>query len=173
MLVNLYGWLAYLAGPITLSLFALTLALAGIVVWLMLRLRRLELSYRTLTSGTTGGNLEAVLEEHVAQVRAATGRVGELDLVVRQLERASRGHVQHVGFLRFNPFRDTGGDQSFALALADGAGNGVVLSSLHSRDITRVYAKPLVAWETTYQLTEEEREAIKRARGEVRHGIAT
>ena len=166
VLANLYAWLAYLAGPIALGLLILTLVLAGIIVWLMLRLNRLERSYRTLTTGTAGGSLEAVLEDHVAQVRAATGRVGELDLLVRQLERASRGHVQHVGFLRFNPFRDTGGDQSFALALADGAGNGVVLSSLHSRDVTRVYAKPLAAWESVYALTEEEQRAIARARGE-------
>lgn len=168
MLANLYAWLAYLASPIILILILLTLALIGVVIWLALRLHRLERSYRTLTTGTAGGSLEAVLEDHVAQVRAATERVGELDILVRQLERASRGHVQHVGFLRFNPFRDTGGDQSFALALTDEAGNGVVLSSLHSRDVTRVYAKPLAAWETIYQLTEEEQQAIRRARGEAK-----
>jgi hypothetical protein len=136
------------------------------VVWLTVRLGRLERRYRVLTAGAQGGSLEAVLEDHIGQLREATGRVRELDMLVRKMERISRSHVQHVGFLRFNPFRETGGDQSFALALADASGNGVVISSLHSRDVTRVYAKPLAAWETSYQLTEEERQAIKQARGE-------
>ncbi|MCX6029212.1 MAG: DUF4446 family protein [Chloroflexi bacterium] len=165
-MANLYSWLVYLAGPISLVLFSVVLTLIGLVIWLARRLRTLERSYRTLTTGATGGSLEAVLEDHVRQVREATGRVTELDAQVRAMERVSRSHVQHVGFLRFNPFRETGGDQSFALALADGEGNGVVISSLHSRDVTRVYAKPLAAWETSYQLTEEEQRAIGRARGE-------
>jgi HAMP domain-containing protein len=161
----LYGWLAYLAGPIALVLFVAILALIGLTVWLNRRLRTLERRYQALTAGTKGGSLEMVLEDHIRQVREATGRVSELDMLVRKMERDSRGHIRHVGFLRFNPFRETGGDQSFALALADADGNGVVISSLHSRDVTRVYAKPLAGWETTYQLTEEERQVIQRARG--------
>ncbi len=165
-MANLYSWLVYLAGPLAWVLLLAVLALIGLVIWLTRRLRALERSYATLTAGTAGGSLETVLEDHVRQVRAATGQVTELDARVRTMERASRNHVQHVGFLRFNPFRETGGDQSFALALADAEGNGAVISSLHSRDVTRVYAKPLVAWQTSYQLTEEEQKAIARARGD-------
>lgn len=158
------SWLAASLGPILAVLLILILALAGLATWLALRLRRMEERYRRLTAGTDGGNLSAVLEAHVSQVAAAAARVAELDTLVRHAERASRAHVQHIGFLRFNPFRDTGGDQSFALALADGEGNGVVVSSLHSRDVTRVYAKPLAGWTTSYQLTDEEQRAIARAR---------
>lgn len=150
------------------SLLATGAALAaiGLAIWLMIRLNRLERHYRALTTGTEGGNLEAVLEEHIGKVQQATRRVQELDTLVMRLERNNRTHLQRVGFLRFNPFRDTGGDQSFALALTDEGGSGVVISSLHSREVTRVYAKPLVAWQTSYQLTDEERAAIQRARGE-------
>ncbi len=165
-MANLYSWLVYLAGPISLALFLIVLALMGLVIWLTRRLRALERSYATLTTGAQGESLEAILQDHVRQVRAATDRVGELDELVRKLERTSRGHIQYIGFLRFNPFRETGGDQSFALALADAHGNGVVVSSLHSRDVTRVYAKPLAAWETSYQLTDEERRVIEQAREE-------
>ena len=138
----------------------------GLAVWLAIRLKRVEQRYQALTAGTEGGSLEAILEDHVGQVQQATRRVHELDMLVMRLERNNRTHLQRVGFLRFNPFRDTGGDQSFALALTDEAGSGVVISSLHSREVTRVYAKPLVAWQTSYQLTEEERAVIKRAQGE-------
>jgi hypothetical protein len=141
--------------------------LVGVTVWLAFRLRRVENSYRTLTSGTSAGNLDAVLEDHVRQVRQAAERVVELDESTRQMERVSRSHIQRLGFLRFNPFRDSGGDQSFVVALADQDGNGVVISSLHGRDATRVYAKPLTAWESVYPLTDEERQAIRKAEGEV------
>jgi HAMP domain-containing protein len=159
--------------PVTNSLLLIVAGLAivaavalGLAIWLAIRLRRLERHYQALTAGTDGGSLEAVLEDHVGQVQQATRRVQELDTLVMRLERNNRTHLQRVGFLRFNPFRDTGGDQSFALALADEGGSGVVISSLHSREVTRVYAKPLVAWQTSYQLTDEEREAIKRAKGD-------
>ncbi len=163
-MTNLNGWLAANIGVVFAALVGAILALAGISTWLALRLRRLAAHYRTLTAGTEGGGLQSVLEDHVRQVRQATARVQELDGLTRNVERSSRGHLQRLGFLRFNPFRETGGDQSFALALTDADGNGVVISSLHSRDVTRVYAKPLAAWETSYQLTEEEQKAIQKAR---------
>ena len=155
----------YLTPIIAALVVALLVALA-LVVWLMVRMRRMERRYQALTTGTSGGSLEAVLEAHVRQVQEAGVRVQELDALVMRAERDGRCHLQHLGFLRYNPFRDTGGDQSFVLALADANGNGVVMSSLHSRDVTRVYAKPLAAWETSYQLTEEEQQAIRRARGQ-------
>jgi hypothetical protein len=162
--VNLFGWLTANAGIYLLILSLAVLVLIGLVIWLALRLRRAEASYRALTAGTNGGNLEAVLADHVGEVREATGRVQELDTLARRLERASRSHLQRVGFLRFNPFRDAGGDQSFAAALTDQDGNGVLISSLHSRDVTRVYGKPLADWASPYPLTEEEQQAIQKAR---------
>ena len=162
--MGLFSWLTLNAGVFILVLMLVVLMLAGVMVWLALRLRKAEARYRALVEGTSGGNLEAMLTEHMAQVRDATGRVVELDELATRLERASRSHLQRVGFLRFNPFRDAGGDQSFAVAVTDQDGNGVVISSLHSRDVTRVYGKPLAGWASPYPLTEEEEQAIKKAR---------
>jgi hypothetical protein len=162
--VGLFNWLTLNAGVFILVLTLIVLILAGAMVWLAVRLRKTETRYRALVEGTTGGNLESMLTEHMAHVRDATGRVAELDELARRLERASRSHLQRVGFLRFNPFRDAGGDQSFAVAMTDQEGNGVVISSLHSRDVTRVYGKPLAGWASPYPLTEEEEQAIKKAR---------
>jgi hypothetical protein len=161
--VTAYDWLMYYIGPILGIFLVVIIALAVIAAVLWIRLGRLSRSYQTLTAGTDGGSLETVLEQHVSDVRTATTRVEELDTVARRVERSSRSHLQRVGFLRYNPFRDAGGDQSFALALADQDGNGVVISSLHSRDVTRVYGKALVAWESVYPLTEEEKQAIDKA----------
>jgi hypothetical protein len=135
------------------------LALAG-VVFLLARQQRLLGQYQQLMTGTSGGNLEALLNDHVATVHDTARRVGGVEEMARRLEKSGYYSFQHLGVVRFNPFHDTGSDQSFALALVDGHGNGVVLSSLHARDVTRVYAKPLQKWESTYQLTEEEKQAI-------------
>jgi hypothetical protein len=138
--------------------------LAGLTAWLTVRVRGLEKQYATLVRGTTGGSLQTVLESHVEEVRSALSKVRDLDVLVHQLQTDARGHVQHVGLVRYNPFRDTGGDQSFVLALADAGGNGAVITSLHMRDVTRIYAKPLAVWNSAYPLTEEEERALRQAR---------
>jgi hypothetical protein len=132
----------------------------GGVVLLLARQQRLLGQYQHLMTGTSGGNLEAMLNDHVAKVRETEARVEAVDRLARRLEKAAYFSLQHMGMVRFNPFHDTGGDQSFAIALVDGHGNGLVLSSLHGRDATRVYAKPLQKWESTYSLTDEEKQAI-------------
>ena len=161
-----YPWFFTYVGPLLAAVVVLLALMAGLTISLALRLRRVENSYRALTASTNGGNIDAVLQEHVRQVRQAAGRVTELDELTRQLQSTSRRHLQRLGFLRFNPFRDSGGDQSFVVALADQDGNGVVLSGLHGRDATRVYAKPLAMWESVYPLTDEEIQAIQKAEGE-------
>jgi hypothetical protein len=163
---GLNGWIFSNAGWIVPLLAVAVLVALGLAVWLALRMAAVETRYRALTLGTEGGSLEAVLNAHVAEVRAAMDCVKELDGLAHGLERSGRRHMQRVGFLRFNPFRDAGGDQSFALALADSEGNGFVMSSLHGRDATRLYGKPLVGWDSVYTLTDEEKQAIEKARAQ-------
>lgn len=71
--------------------------------------------------------------------------------------------IQKVGIVRFNPFKELGGDQSFSIALLDGRDNGIVLTSLYTREGNRVYAKPVQNGTSSYHLSEEEKEAIKKA----------
>jgi hypothetical protein len=71
--------------------------------------------------------------------------------------------IRHVGLVRFSPFHDTGSDQSFALALLDGRRDGVVITALHSRTDSRLYAKPVERGTSSYSLTPEERDAMDRA----------
>jgi hypothetical protein len=163
---GLSGWIVWNAGWIIPVLAGIVLATLALAVWLALRLQGVEGRYRKLTSGTDGGSLQEVLEAHVSELRVAMECVRELDGLARGLERSGRRHMQRMGFLRFNPFRDAGGDQSFALALADSEGNGFVVSSLHSRDVTRMYGKPLVGWDSVYTLTDEEKQAIEKARAQ-------
>jgi hypothetical protein len=148
------------AGSIALVALILALLALGGVVFVLARQQRLLGQYQQLMTGTSGGNLEEMLHDHVSQVHKTAARVEAVDRLARQLEKAAYFSLQHLGVVRFNPFQDTGGDQSFAIALVDGHGNGVVLSSLHGRGATRVYAKPLQKWESTYSMTDEEKQAI-------------
>ena len=79
------------------------------------------------------------------------------------LEGAQRRAFQRVGLVRYNPFEETGGNQSFALALLDANGDGWVLSSLHARSGTRVYAKAIKGGRAEAGLSAEETEAIRQA----------
>jgi hypothetical protein len=145
----------------------LGVAVVGLAAWmtvLQVRFSRLRRQYRRMMSGVEGANLEQALADHVDRVQQACTSVSELQMETQRIDQTLKHTMQWTGIVRFNPFRYTGGDQSFAWAIADSEGNGVVLSSLHARDQTRVYAKPLRNWESQYSLTEEEQEAITRAR---------
>jgi len=147
-------------------LIGLAVVLCALVAWvvvLQIRLSRMSKQYARLMTGVDGQNLERILNQHVDEVRNALEIVSALDTKTRRMDRTLKHSMQWMGVVRFNPFRNTGGDQSFAWAIVDGYGNGIVLSSLHSRENTRVYAKPLHKWESPYSLTEEEKQAIARA----------
>lgn len=163
-MANLTAWAAANLGLLVAVTGALLLVLLAVTGILIVRLAVAEKRWRALTKGTNGANLERLLQAEVDEMRAAGERVRALDELARRLERDARGHLQRVGFVRFNPFRDAGGDQSFVLALADRDGNGAVVSSLHSRDTTRIYGKPLLAWDSVYALTDEEKQVIEKAR---------
>jgi hypothetical protein len=101
-------------------------------------------------------------------VYAVAAELDELAARSAVLEANARRAFQNVGLVRFNPFEDTGGNQSFALALLDSAGDGFVLSSLHARTGTRVYAKALTGGQAEGALSNEEAEALRRALDEAR-----
>lgn len=145
----------------------LLVAVIGLLSWLIvlqIRFNRLLRQYRRLMTGVEGANLEQVLDEHLNQVRGHVETVQALKTQTRKIERTLQHCLQWMGLIRYNPFRDTGGNQSFAWAVVDGEGSGVVITSLHSREGTRIYAKPVERWESPHPLTDEEREAIARAR---------
>ena len=145
------------------------LLLAAFLLLLLLHLRlqsqvsRMSSHYARLVRGGAGGNLEELLDRHLDRIDATAERVEQLDALCHQLEGTLQHAIQRVGIVRFNPFSDTGGDQSFSIALLDGDGDGLVLSSLFGRSETRVFAKPVQAGHSKYTLTEEEREAIQLA----------
>jgi uncharacterized protein DUF4446 len=149
----------------TLSVAALIVAVLALlaVMWLALWSRRRRGGRRSVDPTNT--DLEAVVESAMKRLdelgRRVDGLGGRLPLVEEQGKRA----VQHVGIVRFNPFEDTGGNQSFALALLDSQRDGFVVSSLHSRQNTRIYLKAITAGRSETALSDEESEALRKAGG--------
>jgi hypothetical protein len=151
------------AALVTGVLVIVLAALAVGVVVVARRARRLEARLEALTRGEDGRDLAGVLDAHLARVLAVARRQDELDAHAVALETQAGRSVQGVGFVRFNTFEDTGGNQSFTLALLDPAGDGVVLNSLHARNQTRLYAKAVRAGGAEGAFSDEEAEAIRLA----------
>lgn len=126
---------------------------------------RLFSHYQKLTKGVTKKDLKTVLDELLKGFNEEHVRVSDLTKNLEKLEKDSLYHIQKIGLVRFNPFAETGGDQSFCLAVLDHHDNGFVISSLHSRDKTRLYAKPVRNGKAVgYELSSEETQAIKKAK---------
>ena len=89
---------------------------------------------------------------------------GKLSKDVEELKENGKWSLQKVGIVRFNPFREVGGDQSFSLALLDGKDSGLVITSLYTREGNRVYGKPIKGGLSEYSLSTEEKEAISKAK---------
>jgi len=127
------------------------------------RLRRAADAYRSLLGDSRGGSLQQLLDAHIGKVVEVGAQLERLAQLHEYLEVRSRGSLQHVGLVRFNPFEDTGSDQSFAIAMLDDRRDGIVLSSLHGRGQTRVFAKPVEGGESRHALSDEEAQAIRLA----------
>lgn len=93
----------------------------------------------------------------------------EMEKYLLGVEKRLKKSVQSVHTVRFNPYHGTGdgGNQSFATALLNEDGSGVVISSLHSRDHTRVFSKPIVNFKSEFELSEEEKDALERAKSDI------
>lgn len=137
-----------------------------VFVWnimLTLRLRTMQARYHAAVGGQDGLDIETQLGKVHTRSRKNRERLDDIEETLQAFTNTLAGRAGRVGVVRYNPFAETGGDQSFALAIVNDAGTGVVVSSLHNRDSTRVYAKPLTNGESKYQLTDEELDAIQQA----------
>lgn len=119
--------------------------------------------YRRLARGSEKENLEKTLGKILETQISNSKEIKKIWDQVNSLERSGGFHVQNVGLVKFNPFNETGGSQSFSLAVLDGHQSGFLITGLHGRDRTRVYVKPVKNGKSTYELSTEEKKAILEA----------
>ena len=109
---------------------------------------------------------ERDFSEVFSEIKKLEEKLKKLSSEIEKLKERERKNFRKLSLLRFNPFREMGGNQSFTLVLLDEENNGFVITSLFGKDGSRVYAKPVVGGNSNYPLSEEERKAIEIAKNE-------
>lgn len=110
-----------------------------------------------------GKNLEEDLENYMYRVERVEKQNGEINSIIKAMDSDLEKCIQKIGIVRYNAFKDVGSDLSFTLALLDENDNGIVLNGIYSREMSNIYAKPVEKGKSTYTLSEEEQEAIRKA----------
>jgi len=140
----------------------------GFGLWLLIlsiMVFRMVSHYNRLTSGMTNKTLKEVLEKILEEHLRNKKDIQTLFNNIKDLKDDGVLHIQRLGVVRFNPFSDTGGSQSFTLALLDGAENGVIMTSLYARTGNRWYIKHVKHGEgLDVELSREEKTAVKEAK---------
>ena len=135
------------------------LGILSIVFWIVKTEKRLTKFFL----GKKAKDLEetiTVLEVDIENLKQARSNIEkEIVTINKKLKQSIRG----LETIRFNPFPDQGSNQSFAIGLLNEENDGVVISSLYSRERMSVFAKPIKGGKSEYELTDEEKEALKKA----------
>ena len=148
--------------PQIIALIILGIAVVLLSVWLIILERRL----RNLLSGKNAQSLENVISDLGQDIRALELWQSKTQDYLATAEQRIKRSVQGVETVRFNAFKGNGegGNQSFAIALLSENGDGTVVSSLYARDRMSVFAKPIKNFASEFEMTEEEKDAVTRAR---------
>ena len=140
--------------------YALIATVCLCIIWLGLMEYRLYKFFKS----KNGGSLEGTVRQIIDEIETMQGEEEERIAYLRDMETRLRRSIQGVSTVRFNPFREVGSKQSFATALLNQHGDGVVISTLYSRDRTSVFAKPIRKFASEYELTPEETAAMEEAK---------
>lgn len=151
-----------LANPLLLGFIILTIAtliLLGLVIWMYIKMRRFLV-------GLDAHNISESLTHVSSNLDELQTFRAEMETYLAGVEKRLRKSVQSVHTVRFNPFKGTGGggNQSFATTLINEEGDGVIISSLYSRDHVSVFSKPIKKHSSDYELSDEEQESLEHAK---------
>ncbi len=142
-------------------IYALVAVVTILIVWVV----RLETKIKNIPSIKNNQNVNnqiGILQKNIGELEIFREKTNSnFTVIENELKKTIKG----IETIRFNPFKDgsVGGNQSFATTLVDDYGNGVVISSLYSRERVSVFAKPIINWTCEYELSEEEKEVLKKA----------
>ncbi|MBI4037921.1 DUF4446 family protein [Candidatus Curtissbacteria bacterium] len=145
----------------------LPLLLTISLVWLLILsvyTYRAVAHYKQLIRNTNKRNLQEILELILVNQEQNAKNLGQIAKEMDIFRQTQKQFLSKYSLIRFNPFEDVGGDQSFAFALLNAINNGIVVSSLHSRGGTKIYAKPVAgAKPESYGFSKEEKEVVEKA----------
>lgn len=149
--------------PIFFIFLAGLVFLAAWNIFLQIQCRKIRKKLKIFFNGKKASDLEGVLFEEIKRLKKAEESIKQIFNSLKDVEKIANQSIQKVGIIRFNPFKESGGNQSFAIALLNSRNDGLVITSLFTRQGNRVYSKPIKNGESTYPLSKEELEALKKA----------
>lgn len=116
--------------------------------------------FSDLSKGTDRGSLFKVLEKVLDNQKDQVKEISKIKSEIEIIKEGDQVHLQKIGVVRFNPFEELGGDHSFSVALLDAKDSGLILTGLHTRERTRVYAKKIKRGKPEVELSVEELKAL-------------
>jgi hypothetical protein len=149
-------------------LISTAVVLSLLIVWniyLQYNLLKIKKRTRSFFASSEAKDLEEIIYKQIGKINKIDYEVKKLIDNDEKIEGNLSKCIQKTGVVRFNPFNDVGGNQSFAVAFLDNSLNGVIILSLYSREGMRIYSKSIKNGKSEYALSEEEKEAIKLASG--------
>lgn len=150
---------------LTIVTFVLSLITITITIIFVMRLKRLRAAMDVLFAGKKGADLENIILTNNKKIVELDTEIQELFNISNTVHKQAHKGLHKIGLLRFNPFGERAGNQSFAIALLNSNDDGLVLSSLHTREGTRIYTKEIMQGQpVNNELTQEEQKVIATAK---------
>lgn len=138
--------------------------IGGIIAIVILWIALIEYRLKKFFAGTKARNLEEVLinlGKENSQIKTTQQETKDrLVIIDKRLDKS----IRNIKTIRFNPFLDAGSNQSFAIAMTNDEGNGVIISSLYARDRMSIFAKPINNGKSEFELTDEEKEVLEKSK---------
>lgn len=126
----------------------------------------LHIKIKKFTKGKDAKSLESLISECVSGINEIQKRNEVIAEHALQLDERISNAIRNIQTIRYKAFEINGSNQSFSIALLNEKGNGVIISSLHHNDRVSTFAKPVEKYESTYDLTDEEKEVLKKSKDE-------
>ena len=143
-----------------IMIYILTILVILLLAWII----KNELRMKRIMAGKKAADLEDVLTTLIKDLESLQKSKNKIETDIVNIENRLKKSIRGLSTVRFNPFKDSGGNQSFAIAMLNEEGDGVIVSSLYSRERMSVFAKPVKNHASEYDLTNEERDALSKAK---------
>lgn len=144
----------------TILFYVISIIVLIILSWVLI----IEIRLKRIFAGIKAKNLEEALVIAGKKLKELEETQAKIDKHLTVMDGRLNKSIRSVETLRFNPFVEAGGNQSFAIAFLNDEGNGVILSSLYARDRMSVFAKPINEGKSAFELTDEEKAVLNKAK---------
>jgi len=137
--------------------------ISAIIVIILLWILMIEFRLKKIFAGTKARNLEEMIILIGKKINQVENKQQDIDQHLTTIDERLNKSIRNIETVRFNPFFDAGGNQSFAISFMNDEGNGVIISSLYARDRMSIFAKPIVGGKSEFELSEEEKNVLDKS----------